>query len=391
MKIYFIGQKGIPAKQGGVERHAEELAVRLVRAGHEVFVYTRPNYTKASLKKYKGINLISIPSIGTKHLDAISHTFRACLDVIKKDADIIHFHSIGPSSLIWLVKLFKPGIPIISTFHTRCYTHSKWGVLARTCLRIAEAIACLMADKTIAVSESLGKYASEKYGVKTYYLPNGVAIPQKTKPKEIKKWGLEKDNYILIVSRLVRHKGIHYLIEAYKKLRTNKKLVIVGAGAFTDNYVWEIKELAANNKNIIFTGEQTGRALSELFSNAYLFVQPSESEGLSVALLEAMAYEKCVLVSDIPENKEAIDEVGFTFKNKDSEDLKKQLLYLFKRKTLVEKIGKLGRIRAREFYNWSDITKNTLKLYREVLKEKQASSFKIFKLKTVKKFMSFLF
>lgn len=192
MKIYFIGQKGIPAKSGGVEKHVEELSRRLVKAGHDVFVYTRPNYTNARLKKYQGVNLISLPSVSTKHLDAISHTFRACLDVIKKDVDIIHFHSIGPSSLIWLVKVLKPSVPVISTFHTRCYQHKKWGIFARVYLRFGELCVCLLADKTITVSESLKNYAQEKYGVNTEYIPNGVTLPKVIRVEKIKKWGLKK-------------------------------------------------------------------------------------------------------------------------------------------------------------------------------------------------------
>ena len=106
MKIVFIGQKGIPTLMGGIERHVEELTIRLARQGHDVFVYTRPNYTDKNLSEYKGVRLISLPNIATKHLDAISHTLLACIDVsLRRNIDIIHFHSIGPSLLIWLVKI----------------------------------------------------------------------------------------------------------------------------------------------------------------------------------------------------------------------------------------------------------------------------------------------
>ncbi|MBI4778883.1 glycosyltransferase family 4 protein [Candidatus Falkowbacteria bacterium] len=316
MKIYFIGQKGIPAKFGGVEKHVEDLSTRLAKAGHEVFTYTRANYTDKSLKKYQGVNLISLPNIATKHFDAISHTFRACFDLIKREVDIIHFHSIGPSSLIWLAKLLKPGVPIIFTFHTKCYEHKKWGVLARLCLKTGERIACRLADKVITISPSLTEYARAKYKVNAAYLPNGVSLPKIVKADKIGKWGLKKDGYILAVTRLVGHKGVQYLIGAYKNLKTNKKLVIVGDGAYTDNYVKELKAAAEGNKNIIFTGNQSGPELAELFSNAYLFVQPSEAEGLSIALLEAMAYKNCPVVSDIRENTDVIKNCGASFKNK---------------------------------------------------------------------------
>lgn len=176
MKIYFIGQKGIPAKFGGIERHVEDLSVRLADSGHEVYVYTRPNYTSPELLEYKGVKLISLPNVRTKHLDAITHTAKACVDAAKREVDIIHFHSIGPSSLIWLVKLLKPKVPIVATFHTKCYLHKKWGILARGYLKFGETMACKFADRTIAVSKSLKKYADNKYKISAVYIPNGVEL-----------------------------------------------------------------------------------------------------------------------------------------------------------------------------------------------------------------------
>lgn len=390
MKIYFIGQKGIPTKFGGVERHVEELSARLVKAGHEVYVYVRPSYTDPKLTKHKGVNLICLSSVATKHLDAISHTFRACLDVIKRDADVIHFHSIGPSSLLWLVKLLKPGVPVVSTFHSMCYFHQKWGWFARAYLKFGEMVACVVADATIAISKSLTDYAKKTYGREAIYIPNGVGLAEYMAPNEIKQWGLTRGNYILSVSRLVRHKGIHYLIEAYNRLKTDKKLVIVGEGAFTDDYIKELKLLAEGNKNIIFTGSKNGNILQELFSNAYLFVQPSESEGLSIALLEAMSYGKTALVSDIPENMEAINNTGLVFKNKDADDLSEKLKYSLENELIVKIQGSLGRERAKEHYNWEAITADVIKVYNQVIIAKE-NRFLFKKYRLVKKFVSFIF
>lgn len=365
MRIVFIGQKGIPATYGGVEKHVEDLATRLVRDGHEVLVYTRKNYTSDKLKSYKGVELISLPSIATKHLDAISHTFLACLDVIfRQKADVVHFHSIGPSLLSWMVKIFKPRTRLVATFHSQCYNHQKWGAMARFFLHLGERMICTVPDKTFTVSKSLTNYAAQKYGKNTIYIPNGVEMPTERDANEIKKWGLEKGNYIVTISRLVRHKGIHYLIDAYKQIGTDKKLVIVGDGAFTDDYVQELKDLADNNPNIIFTGNQTGDVLQELFSNAFLFVQPSESEGLSIALLEAMSYGLPVLVSDILENVEIVDNVGFIFVNKNVADLtlKLKAILMMDETVLHENAANLRAI-ARKNYNWENIVREIETLY----------------------------
>jgi len=389
MKIYFIGQKGIPAKFGGVEKHVEDLSTRLVKAGHEVFVYTRTNYTDKNLKKYRGVNLISLPTFATKHLDAITHTFRACFDLAKREVDIIHFHSIGPSSLIWLAKLLKPGVPVVFTFHTKCYEHKKWGRLAKMYLKFSELIACRSANKIITISPSLTSYAKSKYGINSVYIPNGVSLPKTIKANKIKKWDLKKDNYILTVTRLVGHKGVQYLIDAYKKLKTSKKLVIVGDGAYTDNYVKDLKASAEGNKNIIFTGNQVGDELAELFSNTYLFVQPSESEGLSIALLEAMSYVKCVLVSDIKENTDVTKNCGFSFKTKNVKSLQLKLIYLLKHPSLVRKYGLLAKAEINKNYNWSKLVVSTIKIYRQTLASASKKPSRFLRLKLVRKIAMF--
>ncbi len=367
MKIIIIGQKGIPSISGGVEKHVEELAVRLVKNRHEVIVYTRRHYTDKNMHEYKGVKLISLPSLNFKNTDAITHTFLACLNIIfkQKDVDVVHFHSIGPSLLIWMIKIFRPDIKIVATFHTQCYFHKKWGLFAKLFLRLGERMACVLPDKTITVSKILSNYVRGRYLTTEEYIPNGVFINKKYPVKEIRKWKLEKNNYILSVSRLVKHKGIHYLIEAFNNIKTDKKLVITGSETYTDNYVKELKRLAGNNKNIIFTGNQSGRVLNELFSNTSLFVMPSETEGLSIALLESMAYGCNILMSDIPENLEVANKIAHTFKNGDVKDLASKLDNIIKNKLVSNK--KLAKNKILKEYNWDIIVRNIEQVYFEVL------------------------
>ncbi len=370
MKIAFIGQKGLPAVSGGVERHVEDLAVRLVARGHKVIAYTRPHYTNPTLDSYKGIELISLPSVRSKSLDAITHTFLACFAVMRQRVDIIHFHSIGPSSLIGLAKLLNPGVKIVATVHSPDYYRDKWGFFARTYLKFGERTACRSAHATIAISKSLTENAEQNYGRPVSYIPNGVAVAVNREAQEIKKWGLEKDNYILSVARLVPEKGTHDLIEAYKNLVTDKKLVIVGSGAFNEKYEDYLKKLAGTNPNIIFTGNQSGDILSELFSNAYLFAQTSELEGLSIALLEAMSYGKRILISDIPENIEVIGQTGKTFKVKDIKDLTLQLNNCLHEGEALSELGQAAKERVTFYYHWDKITQSIENIYGELLTER---------------------
>jgi glycosyltransferase involved in cell wall biosynthesis len=368
MNIYFIGQKGIPAQGGGVERHVEELASRLAASGQRVFAYTRQRYTRSDAQFHRGIRILYTPAIYTKHLEAISHTLFSVLDLIRRDADIVHVHSIGPSLLIPLIRLLKPRAKIISTIHSPDYFHQKWNALARLSLRLGERIAATWSHVPLTVSKTLQKHLQERYGIKAQYIPNGVKLPAlNADTADLSQWGLQPNGYILAVSRLVRHKGLHFLIDAYQALKTDKKLVIVGGAEYTDDYVKELHVRAAGNANIVFTGKLSGKPLHTLFTHAYLFVHPSLSEGLSIALLEALAYEQAVLASDIPENTEVLEQIGFVFANGDTRDLANRLNFLLKHPQIVQPMKALGREHVSAHYNWDEITETTLQVYRKVL------------------------
>lgn len=365
MKIYIIGQKGLPAHGGGVETHVENLAIKLAKSGHEVFAYTRRNYTSKNFLEFMGVKLISLPSIPTKNLDAISHTFLACLDFIfKRKADVIHFHSIGPASLIWLIKILRPQVKIVFTFHSQCYFNSKWGKFAKFYLSLGEKIGCTLADEVIVVSKSLKKYVEEKYHRQANYIPNGVNINENISASKIKElWNLEKNSYILSVSRLVKRKGLEYLIEAYKKINTDKKLVIVGSGDFSKT----LKEMAKDNNNIIFTGVQTDRELQELYSNALLFVQASEAEGLSISLLEAASYKSPVLISNIDANLEVMGSDAFSFENRNINDLKDKLDLFLNNANIRDNVDKnIEKVynKILNEYSWDKIIDQTVVLYK---------------------------
>ncbi len=365
MRIAFIGQKGLPAQNGGIERYVENLSANLAKRGHEVLVYSR-YYYRAGIKEYKGVRIIAVPSLKSKNFEAITHTFFACLDVIFRKVDVINFQAIGPSSLIWLVKLFKPKTPVVFTFHCKDYEHQKWGGFARWYLKTGEKLACRFADKTLVTSHVLGEYVKEAYNFSPTYSPCGAYIEEKIPVRDIRRWGLEDGNYIAYIGRLVRHKGVHYLIKAFKEIQTDKKLVIVGDSAHTDDYVQEIKAMAKDDERIIFTGNQSGSLLKELFSNTYVFVQPSEYEGMSVALMEAMGHQLACLVSDIPQNLEGIGKAGLSFKDKDAGDLREKLAYLINNPDEAKRLGQAAGERIQKEYNWESITSDVEQIYKSL-------------------------
>ncbi len=379
MKIAFIGQKGIPAKIGGVERYVDEVAVRMAKHGHEVFVYVRNHYTQKNLKNYKGVNLVHLPTIKTKHLDAITHTFFSTIHALFQSYDVVHYHSLGPSTLSFIPKIFSRKTAVISTYQSQDYEHHKWGFMARTYLRLGELITLKVPDKTISVTDYLRNYGLKKYGEDSIVIPNGVTVFKKAASLNIfKKWSLKKKKYVLAVSRLVAHKEVHTLVQTFinlkalRKIDAGFKLVVAGGGSYTNDYVRELKAMIRGRKDIIFAGVQKGERLAALYKNAAFYVQPSRAEGLSLALLEAMGMGLAPLVSDIPENLSAVCQSGFVFRTSDIFDLMDKMEYLINHPKKVAAEGKKVKGLVRDHYSWDKIVRGIEAVYEEALDEKRS-------------------
>jgi glycosyltransferase involved in cell wall biosynthesis len=365
MKIAYIGQKGIPVITGGVERHVEELSFRMAKLGHEVFVYTRPHYTPKELNYYKGVNLISLPSIYTKHLDAISHTFLATIHALFKKYDLIHYHGVGPALLSIIPRIFKPKAKIIVTFHSLDHLHEKWGWLAKKILQLGEFAACYFPHQTIVVSKNLQAYCWKTFHKKTTYLPNGVeATIQAYNDKTILElFNLEPKKYFLVVNRLIPHKNIEETIRAFMEFSLKGyKLVITGDGFFTDNYVKQLKDLAKNDKNIVFTGNQQNINLQSLYQNALAYISSSKNEGLSFTLLEALSYKLPAILKNIEDIREFI-EAGVVLDYDQPENLKSTMFRVASDSELAEEYGLIGYNFVKENFNWEKIISVTNELY----------------------------
>jgi len=360
MKIYHIGTRGIPTTQGGIERHIEEIATRLAER-EDITVYARRYYVPP-MAEYRGVKLRRLATLRTKHLDTILYALFATLDVLLRPTGIVHYHALGPSVFAWLPRLF--GHKTVVTVHGLDWQRAKWGFLARNYLRACEGFSARFPDRTIVVSQVLRGYYEEKFGREVSAIPNGIAPPTMRKADEIRtRWGLETGSYVFFIARLTPEKGAHHLIRAFRELNTDKKLVIAGEGLHEERYVESLRKLATGDDRVVFTGFVSGSTLDELYGNAYLYCQPSEIEGLSIALLEAMSYGCCVLSSDIPENLELVGEVGFRFQNKSVSDLVARLRELLADPDGVRAAGKRARAHALENYSWDRVAEMTHAVY----------------------------
>ena len=360
----MVGSRGIPARYSGIEKALEELCPRLVQRGHQVTIYARPN-ASCNQSFFKGVRIRSLPAINTKHLETFSRVLLSLLLEMGEDNDIVHFHALGPAVFSYIPRLYSS--KTVVTIQGLDWQRKKWGWAARLFLKGGEYASATFPNATIVVSKVLKKYYDTKYHVQTTYIPNGVSIPSLKKPNLINKYGLTPKKYLFFASRLVPEKGCHYLIEAFKKLETNMKLIIAGSSSHTDTYLRQLQASSKEHPNILFTGFVSGDLLAELFSNAYLYVLPSEIEGLSLSLLEAMSYGLCAVTSDIPENIGVTqNRFGYSFRNKDVDDLAEKLTCLLQQPDQVWAVGQESRKHVSEHYNWDCITDQTEAVYRSL-------------------------
>lgn len=372
LNIAMLGHKRIPSREGGVEIVVEELSTRMSKLGHNVTVYNRKGKHVLDKKQkitrffeYKGVKIKEVFTIDKKGLAAVTSSFFATLKILFSKTKIVHYHAEGPCVWMWLISLFSRK-KIIVTIHGLDWQRAKWGGFATRYIKLGEKIAVKYADSIIVLSQSVQRYFKDVYNRETIFIPNGV-----TKPKIVtadiitKQYGLKRDSYILFLGRIVPEKGIHYLIDAFNSINTNKKLVIAGGASDTNTYYSELKEKARNNKNIIFTGFIQGKTLEELYSNAYIYCLPSDLEGMPLSLLEAMSYGNCCLTSDIDECSEVIEDKGITFRKSEVEDLKKVLQSLCNNDYIVQNYKKNSQKFILSKYNWDDVVEETLHLYKK--------------------------
>ena len=368
MRIAFLGSEGVPYPNA-FAKITEEVGSRLVERGHEVLVYGRRRCAPEDTR-YRGMMRVPLSSWNSKHLDTITFSFLSTLHLLRSGwADIAHYHGIGPSVLAGLPAL--RGMKSVVHIHGLDWQRAKWGRLARRCLRFSEATAVRSPHAAVAVSEGLKAYLEDRYRRTVYYVPQGVDRPHQRRPELIDSLGLQPRRYIFFMGRLVPEKGLHYLLEAYRRLADRRAgpglppLVVAGGGAHSDEYVRRVQDSAP--AGVRFLGHVEGQLKEELLSHAYLYVQPSEMEGLSLALLEAMSYGNAVLVSDIPENMEAVGEHGVSFRSRDIDDLTGKLVELLRDPTGVRAIGERAREHVLSRYSWDLVAEQLEAVYQRVL------------------------
>ena len=369
MKITMLGHKRFPSREGGIEVVVTELATRMVKLGHTVTCLNRHGHHVAG-REYDGSRRLGAAGVWIHDVwtldraglaamtSSVSGAFRAALS----RSQVVHFHAEGPCAMLWLPKLF--GKRCIATIHGLDHQRAKWGAFARWYIMCGERMAAKKADEIIVLSKPVQEYFRKTYGRETRLIPNGVSAPTPRPADEIaKQWGLAPRSYILFLARMVPEKGLKRLIEAFKEVKTDKRLVLAGGPSGSEAFYAEMKELAADDPRILFTGFVQGAPLEELFSNAYLFVLPSDLEGMPLALLEAMSYGNACLVSDIPECTDVAGDAALVFRRDVPGDLRGKLQAACDSPESLEPLRAAAPERVRKRFDWDDVVRRTLLAY----------------------------
>jgi glycosyltransferase involved in cell wall biosynthesis len=330
--------------------------------GHRVTVYCRTYFTPPG-KEHNGMQVVRLPAIQSKHLETLVHTFLSTLHVLVQPCDVVHYHALGPALFSFIPRL--AGKKTVVTVQGLDWQRKKWGRIASAVLRLGERAAVSLPTQTMVVSATLQKHYLDALKAKTSYVPNGGVLRERHLPGKLFDWGLEPGKYILFLGRLSPEKGCHVLVEAYDRLETDIKLVMAGASSYCDEYSRQLRTHASDRIKIL--DWVSGEALDELLTNALIFVLPSDLEGLSLALLDAMGAGLCVVASDVPENREAVEDAGFTFRRGDASDLADRLRFLIANPAVREAAGQAAKRRVREHYQWAQIAEQIERVYLEMM------------------------
>lgn len=364
LHVAFIGGRGVGSKYSGIETYYEEVGQNLVSRGHHVTAYCRRYFTPATFASLDhGIQIVRLPTIRTKHLETLLHTLLSTIHVLFSRCDVVHFHALGPALFSFIPRMV--GKKTVVTVQGLDWQRKKWGRIASAVLKLGERAAATLPNKTIVVSKTLQGYFRNSYASVVSYVPNGGTLRAWRKPKKILQWGLDSEGYILFLGRLSPEKGCQLLLDAFAKLEFDVKLVLAGASSYCDEYARRIRGQATERVKVL--DWVSGEDMDELLTNAMIFVLPSDIEGLSLALLDAMGSGLCVVASDIPENREAIGNAGFTFRHGDAADLAERLRFLIANPAVREAAGEAAMRRVSEHYQWSNIAEEVERVYFEIM------------------------
>ncbi len=368
MKIAILGIRGIPANYGGFETFAEELAPRLVRAGHDVTVYGRSNTVEYDDKYYKGVRITLLPTISHKYLDTVANTFLCSLHSLKERFDVILVCNSANAAFAWIPRL--GGTKVAINVDGLEWKRAKWNILGQWFYKMSEWLATFTANEIVTDARDIEKYYQEKFKAESTFIPYGAPTGKVKTTNALEEFGVEPGKYVLYVSRFEPENNPHRVVRAFEKVKTDMKLVMVGDAPYSSDFIREVKN--TNDPRIVFTGYVFGQGYREFQSNALFYVQGTEVGGTHPALLEGMGHGNCVLANDVPEHREVLGDAGYFFNlNGNGEiDLTEKMQYLIDNPEEIQQARQRAVQRIEENYTWDRVMEQYLTLFERMKNRK---------------------
>ncbi len=364
MKIAIIGTRGIPANYGGFETFAEECAVRLVERGHRVTVYGRSHYVPGSLRTYRGIELVTLPTLRFKYLDTVWHTFFAVVHALFRKFQVILICNAANSIYSWMPRLF--GTPVVVNVDGIERHRQKWSWLGRAWYRMSEYLSIVLPSAIVTDARVIESYYRDRYGAASFYIPYGASTCRAVSLKKLKELGISPGEYCLYVSRLEPENNAHLVVRAYQKVRTSMRLVVVGDAPYARDYIRIVK--ATRDPRILFPGAIYGEGYRELLGNAFCYIHATEVGGTHPALIEAMGQARLIIANGTPENEEVLGNAGLVYKKNNVDDLARLLQELIDCPAGHEHLREAALDRARLEYSWDNIVTKYERLFGSLIR-----------------------
>ena len=340
----------------------DSLLPHLASLGHRVTVFGYDSYTTPN-NNYQGASIKTVRGISNKNLEMLSHMMRASLATRRNKYDIVHIHSTDPCLIAWIPKAQKG---IIATSHGQAYLRDKWNLPAKLLSRLAERFFIRVPTIITSVSLPLSVYYQRKYHRQVEYIPNGIVFRDSPDPKVLDKWQLQPRSFLFCsAGRIERTKGIHTLIKAFEKLRSDLPLIIAGGGKGTDEtYFHDLKKNTPAGVN--FVGFLTGAELFALYAHAKVFIFPSEYEAMSMALLEGLSFGTPTIFSNIPENMAVAAVIGYPFEVADADSLRNTIdSVVYNYESALDK-GRKAALHIKKHHDWASIADQYSALYEKL-------------------------
>ncbi len=313
MRFAILGTRGIPARYGGFETFAEELSTRLVERGHQVTVYCREKHTEST---YRGVELQYLPTIRHKYFDTIFHTWLSTLHLLGSRYDAVLYCNAANAIFTWLPRVLR--MPVALNVDGLERNRKKWNALAKTWYRLSEWLATWMPSVIVTDADAIAKYYRERYDKSSEMIPYGAELGGVESTDVLKQLGLEPRRYFLYVSRMEPENNALLVREAFEKVDSDMKLVLVGDAPYAAKYIAKVRD--TKDPRIVIPGAIYGHGYRELQSHCYAYIHATEVGGTHPALIEAMGRGALTLYLYTGENHEVAYSVGFPFE-RDVDDL----------------------------------------------------------------------